>query len=256
MATPPTNFHLSHSSHRLLIMLELIACANRQPLQLHLTLLIFIFALSSATRKYVRILHIELIQLHEIQHNLRSLPYLDVFGRLRLTLRLARCTLALPCAIDAVLIKEAEEREEREKGGHQSNGSNVAPSTSSTSPSPTHSQVSSSCSEPSTSSSRRRRRRNSAEEGGNVEGVGEDEGEGEGAPPDRQRRRKTRRPRVRTAGTSGPFDDAPYPPTTSSSSSDRSSTSTTPRKGGLLHPRVNSMLLSVCGVLEYGERVL
>ncbi|KAF8322551.1 DnaJ-domain-containing protein [Clavulina sp. PMI_390] len=67
------------------------------------------------TQKYIRILHIELIQLHEIQHNLRALSYLDVFGRLRLTLRLARCTLALPCVVDAVMIREAEEAEEKER---------------------------------------------------------------------------------------------------------------------------------------------
>ncbi|KAF9520871.1 hypothetical protein BS47DRAFT_1335544 [Hydnum rufescens UP504] len=32
--------------------------------------------------------------------------------------------------------------------------------------------------------------------------------------------------------------------------------STTKRRRGILHPRVNSMLISVCGVLEFGERVL
>ncbi len=30
----------------------------------------------------------------------------------------------------------------------------------------------------------------------------------------------------------------------------------TSKRRGLLHPRVNSVLVSVCGVLEYGERVL
>jgi len=43
------------------------------------------------------------------------------------------------------------------------------------------------------------------------------------------------------------------------SSSSGSSTGrgpSTSRRRGLLHPRVNSVLVSVCGVLEYGERVL
>ena len=31
---------------------------------------------------------------------------------------------------------------------------------------------------------------------------------------------------------------------------------TTKRRRGILHPRVNSMLVSVCGLLEFGERVL
>lgn len=53
--------------------------------------------------------------------------------------------------------------------------------------------------------------------------------------------------RTRTSGHGGPAR-------VESSSSVPNLPST--RKGGLLHPRVNSMLQSVCGVLEYGEKII
>lgn len=57
----------------------------------------------SAGRRYVRVVHLELIRLYEIQQHLRSLSYFDVFGRLRLTLQLARVTLSIPMAIDQAM---------------------------------------------------------------------------------------------------------------------------------------------------------
>lgn len=55
----------------------------------------------------------ELIRLYEIQHSLRQLSYFDVFGRLRLTLQLARVTLSIPMAIDEAMKEPLQE----ENGG-------------------------------------------------------------------------------------------------------------------------------------------
>lgn len=60
-----------------------------------------------AGKKYLTIIRFELIRLYEIQHSLRQLSYFDVFGRLRLTLQLARVTLSIPMAIDQAM-KEDE----------------------------------------------------------------------------------------------------------------------------------------------------
>ncbi|PWN98732.1 hypothetical protein FA09DRAFT_342997 [Tilletiopsis washingtonensis] len=56
-----------------------------------------------AGKKYLSIIRFELIRLYEIQHSLRQLSYFDVFGRLRLTLQLARVTLSIPMAIDSAM---------------------------------------------------------------------------------------------------------------------------------------------------------
>lgn len=49
------------------------------------------------------------MRLYEIQHDLRALSYFDVFGRLRLTLQLARVTLSIPMAIDKAMKEEVEQ---------------------------------------------------------------------------------------------------------------------------------------------------
>ncbi|PWN54191.1 DnaJ-domain-containing protein, partial [Violaceomyces palustris] len=56
-----------------------------------------------AGKRYVKVIQNELIRLYEIQQNLRSLSYFDVFGRLRLTLQLARVTLSIPMAVDQAM---------------------------------------------------------------------------------------------------------------------------------------------------------
>ena len=61
-----------------------------------------------AGKKYLSIIRFELIRLYEIQHSLRQLSYFDVFGRLRLTLQLARVTLSIPMAIDQAMRDPAE----------------------------------------------------------------------------------------------------------------------------------------------------
>lgn len=60
----------------------------------------------TAGQNYVRVIRFELIKLYEIQNSLRELSYFDVFGRLRLTLQLARITLSIPMAIDKAMKEE------------------------------------------------------------------------------------------------------------------------------------------------------
>ncbi|CAG8828709.1 8343_t:CDS:2, partial [Gigaspora rosea] len=61
-----------------------------------------------AGKKYVKIVQFELIRLYEIQQQLRALSYFDVFGRLRLTIQLARITLTIPLLIDNSMKAEFE----------------------------------------------------------------------------------------------------------------------------------------------------
>ena len=70
------------------------------------------FALPTAGAKHFRIVKFELIRLYEIQHDLRQLSYFDVFGRLRLSLQLARVTLSIPMAIDKAMREEGDDDED------------------------------------------------------------------------------------------------------------------------------------------------
>ncbi|KAK0193557.1 hypothetical protein F5146DRAFT_1101505 [Armillaria mellea] len=54
-------------------------------------------------RTCIYALHNELCRLLEIQHALRQLSYFDLFGRSRLTVRLARITLRLPIAVEKAI---------------------------------------------------------------------------------------------------------------------------------------------------------
>jgi len=57
----------------------------------------------SACRTSIYALHGELDRLLETQYALRQLSYFDIFGRTRLTLRLARITLTLPLTVDRAI---------------------------------------------------------------------------------------------------------------------------------------------------------
>lgn len=74
----------------------------------------------SAGAKHFRIVKFELIKLYEIQHDLRQLSYFDVFGRLRLSLQLARVTLSIPMVIDKAM--KEEEGSEGEVAGFVEDG--------------------------------------------------------------------------------------------------------------------------------------
>lgn len=71
-----------------------------------------------AGKKYLTIIRFELIRLYEIQHSLRQLSYFDVFGRLRLTLQLARVTLSIPMAIDQAMKGQEEDNKAETTSPH------------------------------------------------------------------------------------------------------------------------------------------
>ncbi|KAE8267728.1 hypothetical protein A4X09_0g4618 [Tilletia walkeri] len=78
-----------------------------------------------AGKKYLTIIRFELIRLYEIQHSLRQLSYFDVFGRLRLTLQLARVTLSIPMAIDQAMKEPSDDSEDDDyegEGGDAADG--------------------------------------------------------------------------------------------------------------------------------------
>ncbi|KAG9301353.1 hypothetical protein G9A89_018025 [Geosiphon pyriformis] len=61
-----------------------------------------------ACQKYLNLVQFELIRLYEIQNQIRSLSYFDIFGRLRLTMEMARLALTIPLRIDTVMKNEAK----------------------------------------------------------------------------------------------------------------------------------------------------
>ncbi|CAB5369710.1 unnamed protein product [Rhizophagus irregularis] len=61
-----------------------------------------------AGKKYVKIVQFELIRLYELQQQLRSLSYFDVFGRLRLTMQLTKISLTIPMLIDNAMKAESD----------------------------------------------------------------------------------------------------------------------------------------------------
>jgi len=62
-----------------------------------------------AGKKYIKIVQYELITLYDIQQELRALSYFDVFGRLRLSLQLAKIFLKIPTLIDEAMKAEHEQ---------------------------------------------------------------------------------------------------------------------------------------------------
>ncbi|KAF8689075.1 DnaJ molecular chaperone homology domain, partial [Rhizoctonia solani] len=71
----------------------------------------------SAGQQHFRLLKFEMMRLYEIQHALRQLSYFDVPGRLKLTIQLARLTLALPVNVDkAIMAEQREENSQQEVG--------------------------------------------------------------------------------------------------------------------------------------------
>ncbi|ELU40182.1 DnaJ domain-containing protein [Rhizoctonia solani AG-1 IA] len=70
-----------------------------------------------AGQQHFRLLKFEMMRLYEIQHALRQLSYFDVPGRLKLTIQLARLTLALPVNVDkAIMAEQREENSQQEVG--------------------------------------------------------------------------------------------------------------------------------------------
>ncbi|KAH7341948.1 DnaJ domain-containing protein [Rhizoctonia solani] len=68
-------------------------------------------------QQHFRLLKFELIRLYEIQYALRQLSYFDVPGRLKLTIQLARLTIALPVNVDKAIMAEQREENNQQEGG-------------------------------------------------------------------------------------------------------------------------------------------
>ncbi|KAL7411702.1 hypothetical protein BDY24DRAFT_129972 [Mrakia frigida] len=83
-------------------------------------------------QKYAGVIRFELIRLYEIQQNLRALRWLDLGGRLRLTLQLTRVVVSIPLQIDKALKDEAE----TELVAERKRLANPKPPPETTSPSP------------------------------------------------------------------------------------------------------------------------
>jgi hypothetical protein len=80
----------------------------------------------AAGAKHFRIVKFELIRLYEIQHDLRQLSYFDVFGRLRLSLQLARVTLSIPMAIDKAMREDDDDDDDDGIEGRRRNAGRPA----------------------------------------------------------------------------------------------------------------------------------
>ncbi|CAE6519126.1 unnamed protein product [Rhizoctonia solani] len=68
-------------------------------------------------QQHFRLLKFELMRLYEIQHALRRLSYFDVPGRLKLTIQLARLTIALPVNVDKAIMAEQREGNSQQESG-------------------------------------------------------------------------------------------------------------------------------------------
>jgi hypothetical protein len=60
------------------------------------------------TKTYGLLIYIEISRIHRVQKRLMDLGYLDVVGRMRLTVYLARVTLAAPMRVDRALNRREE----------------------------------------------------------------------------------------------------------------------------------------------------
>ncbi|QRV89496.1 chaperone protein DnaJ [Ceratobasidium sp. AG-Ba] len=65
-------------------------------------------------QQHFRLIKFELMRLYEIQHALRQLSYFDIPGRLKLTMQLARLTLALPVNVDKAIMTTQRDQPEGE----------------------------------------------------------------------------------------------------------------------------------------------
>ncbi|KAF8945187.1 hypothetical protein BGZ46_006080 [Entomortierella lignicola] len=79
-------------------------------------------------KKYMTLVHEQVQQLSEINHSMRSLAYLDVLGRFRLTLRLSKVMLQIPMIIQEEMKREIAvaaaleaAKEPEESGGEKKN---------------------------------------------------------------------------------------------------------------------------------------
>ncbi|KAG0212914.1 hypothetical protein BGX28_005376 [Mortierella sp. GBA30] len=70
-------------------------------------------------KKYMTLVHDQVQQLSEIHHSMRSLAYLDVLGRFRLTLKLSKVMLTIPMIIQDEMRREIAVKAALEGGTDQ-----------------------------------------------------------------------------------------------------------------------------------------
>lgn len=88
--------------HALCNIREVIICKSLELALMHKLLKCWAYCL--AGQQHFRLVKFELMRLYEIQHSLRQLSYFDVPGRLKLTMKLARLTIALPINVDKAIM--------------------------------------------------------------------------------------------------------------------------------------------------------
>lgn len=69
------------------------------------------------------LVHDQVLQLSEIHHSMRSLAYLDVLGRFRLTLKLSKVMLTIPMIIQDEMRREIAVAAALEQGSEKEDGS-------------------------------------------------------------------------------------------------------------------------------------
>ncbi|KAG8710503.1 hypothetical protein FRC08_017080 [Ceratobasidium sp. 394] len=67
-------------------------------------------------QQHLRLIKFELMRLYEIQHALRQLSYFDIPGRLKLTMQLARLTIALPVNLDKAIMAAQRDAQDQPEG--------------------------------------------------------------------------------------------------------------------------------------------
>ncbi|PWN32078.1 uncharacterized protein FA14DRAFT_162345 [Meira miltonrushii] len=197
-----------------------------------------------AGKKYLTIVRFELIRLYEIQHSLRQLSYFDVFGRLRLTLQLARVTLSIPMAIDQAM----KENEKGDKANETSPGVDTGEIGATSDEDENETEEETETEHP----RRQRRRQTSVEEefGMRAEEEEEEEEEGEGsffnrepqADQERSNTHKSRSARRKAKIQARRKDKL------------EAKEADALQRKGLLGPTASGLLLGVVKVLETGER--
>ena len=204
-----------------------------------------------AGKKYLTIIRFELIRLYEIQHSLRQLSYFDVFGRLRLTLQLARVTLSIPMAIDQAMKENETGENTNGTSADVDVGENGARSDDNEEEDENENETDEDIE---TDSSRKQRRRQASVEeefGMRAEDEEEEEGETEGSFFDREpqssAQERSNRHKLKSARRKAKIQER------RKAKLEAKEADALQRKG-LLGPTASGLLLGVVKVLETGER--
>lgn len=81
------------------------------------SLIIFIYLFFSASQKYYGIVQFELLRLYELQDEIRSLSYFDVWRRIKLSITIAKVLIQIPLTINSAIKNEDQLEGKYGKGG-------------------------------------------------------------------------------------------------------------------------------------------